>query len=108
LTAINSPIRRGRQIDDAIARPGACDLLRERSHRPREHKLIRSSANVRWLIAIGVVRVLIGLFWLSKVGLGRLPGDIVIERGSFRLYFPIVTCLILSGVLSFILRLLNC
>jgi hypothetical protein len=67
-----------------------------------------ASANVRWLIAIDVVRVLIGLFWLSKVGLGRLPGDIVIERGSFRLYFPIVTCLILSGVLSFILRLLNC
>jgi hypothetical protein len=67
-----------------------------------------ASANVRWLIAIGVVRVLIGLFWLSKVGLGRLPGDIVIERGSFRLYFPIVTCLILSGVLSFILRPLNC
>jgi hypothetical protein len=67
-----------------------------------------ASANVRWLIAIDVVRVLIGLFWLSKAGLGRLPGDIVIERGSFRLYFPIVTCLILSGVLSFILRLLNC
>jgi len=44
------------------------------------HQLI-----VRWLVAIGLVLVVIGLLWplLSKLGLGRLPGDIVIERGSF-------------------------
>ena len=64
---------------------------------------------LRWLVAIGVVLVLIGLLWplLSKLGLGRLPGDIVIERGNFRFYFPIVTCLIVSIILSLFLWLLN-
>ena len=64
---------------------------------------------VRWLVAIGLVLVLVGLMWplLSKLGLGRLPGDIVIERGSVRFYFPIVTCLIISIVLSFFFWLLN-
>ena len=58
---------------------------------------------VRWLVAIGLVLVVIGLLWplLSKLGLSRLPGDILIERGNFRFYFPIVTCLIVSIVLSF-------
>jgi hypothetical protein len=64
---------------------------------------------VRWLVAIGLVLILVGLLWplLSKLGLGRLPGDIVIERGNFRFNFPIVTCLIVSVVLSFFLWLLN-
>jgi len=64
---------------------------------------------VRWLVAIGLVLILVGLLrpLLSKLGLGRLPGDIVIERGNFRFYFPIVTCLIVSVVLSFFLWLLN-
>jgi hypothetical protein len=64
---------------------------------------------VRWLVAIGLVLVLVGLLWplLSKLGLGRLPRDIVIERGNVRFYFPIVTCLIISVVLSFFLWLLN-
>jgi hypothetical protein len=64
---------------------------------------------VRWLVAIGLVLVLVGLLWpvLSKLGLGRLPGDIVIERGNVRFYFPIVTCLIVSVVLSFFLWLMN-
>jgi hypothetical protein len=64
---------------------------------------------VRWLVAIGLVLVVVGLLWpwLSKLGLGRLPGDIVIERGNFHFYFPLVTCLIISLVLSFFLWLLN-
>ena len=64
---------------------------------------------IRWLVAIGLVFVVIGLLWplLSKLGLGRLPGDILIERGNFRFYFPIMTCLIVSVVLSFFLWLLN-
>ena len=63
----------------------------------------------RWLVAIGLVLVAVGLFWpwLSKLGLGRLPGDILIERGNFSFYFPIVTCLIVSVILSLILWLLN-
>jgi hypothetical protein len=63
----------------------------------------------RWLIIFGVVLIAAGLLWplLQKIGLGRLPGDIVIERENFRLYFPIVTSLIISVVLSLVLWLLN-
>lgn len=63
----------------------------------------------RWLIGIGLVFVVVGLLWpwLDRLGLGHLPGDIVIERGHFRFYFPIVTCLVVSGVVSLILWLLN-
>ena len=63
----------------------------------------------RWFIGIGLVLVAVGLLWpwLGRLGLGRLPGDIVIERGNFPFYFPIVTCLIVSGVVSLILWFLN-
>ncbi|MGH6636549.1 MAG: DUF2905 domain-containing protein [Gammaproteobacteria bacterium] len=56
----------------------------------------------RALIIIGVVLVLLGLLWpfITKVGLGRLPGDIVIERENMRFYFPITTGLLISLVLS--------
>ena len=63
----------------------------------------------RWLVGVGLVLVAIGLLWpwLGKLGLGQLPGDIVIERGDFRFYFPIVTCLVVSLVVSLILWLLT-
>ena len=56
----------------------------------------------RILILIGIAIVLIGLLWpwLSKLGLGRLPGDIVVQRQGFSFYFPVVTCLIISVVAS--------
>ena len=59
----------------------------------------------RWLIIAGVVLIVLGLVWplLSKLGLGRLPGDIRIERDGFTFYFPIMTGLIVSVVLSLIL-----
>jgi Protein of unknown function (DUF2905) len=68
-----------------------------------------SSIMQRWLIAIGALVLLLGLLWpyLAQLGLGRLPGDIVIERDNFRLYFPIVTCVVISVVLSAILWLIN-
>ena len=63
----------------------------------------------RWLIILGVVLLLAGLLWpwLAKLGLGRLPGDIVIERENFRLYFPVTTSILISIILSLILWLLN-
>jgi Protein of unknown function (DUF2905) len=63
----------------------------------------------RWLIILGVVLILAGLLWpwLGKLGLGRLPGDMAIERENFRLYFPITTSILISVVLSLILWLLN-
>jgi uncharacterized protein HemY len=56
----------------------------------------------RLLIAGGVVLILAGLAWpwLSRLGLGRLPGDILIQRGQTSFYFPVVTCIIVSVVLS--------
>lgn len=54
------------------------------------------------LVTIGVTLVLLGLLWpwLTSLGLGRLPGDIVIERENFKVYLPITTCLIVSVVIS--------
>ena len=54
----------------------------------------------RWLIGLGLSLVVVGLLrpWLGRLGLGRLRGDIVIDRGNFRFYFPIVTCLLISGI----------
>lgn len=56
----------------------------------------------RILIIVGVVLVIIGLLWpyLTKLGLGRLPGDIVVEKENMRFYFPIVTSIIISLVLT--------
>jgi hypothetical protein len=64
---------------------------------------------MKWLVAIGLALVIVGLLgpWLSKLGFGRLPGDIVIERGNLRFYFPITTCLIVSIALSFVFWLLH-
>jgi hypothetical protein len=52
----------------------------------------------RFLIVAGIVLIAAGLLWpwLSRLGLGRLPGDIVIERENFRFYFPIITSLVVS------------
>jgi len=56
------------------------------------------------LLTLGVILAAAGLLWpyLSRLGLGRLPGDIAVrgEHGGF--YFPIVTCLLVSLVLSLI------
>jgi len=63
----------------------------------------------RTLITIGLAIVAVGLLlpWLTKIGLGRLPGDIYVqgEHGSF--YFPITTCILVSVVLSLVIWLIN-
>jgi hypothetical protein len=62
------------------------------------------------LIPGGVLLVVAGLCWplLSRLGLGRLPGDIVIrgEHGGF--YFPVMTCILVSVALSLIFWLAGC
>jgi hypothetical protein len=59
----------------------------------------------RFLIFLGLALLVTGLLWpyISKLGLGRLPGDIVMERGGTTFYFPLMTSLILSVVLSLVL-----
>ena len=57
------------------------------------------------LIIVGIVLIAFGLAWLAgeRLGLGRLPGDLVIERDGLRIYLPLTTCLIVSLVLSLVL-----
>ena len=55
------------------------------------------------LIVVGILFAVIGLLWLlvpSVPWLGKLPGDIVIERENFRFYFPLATCVLLSLLLT--------
>ena len=58
------------------------------------------------LITIGLILVAVGILWplLSKLGIGRLPGDIIIRREGFSFYFPITTMIIISIVLTLIFR----
>jgi hypothetical protein len=59
----------------------------------------------RWLIVVGLALIALGLLWpmIAKLGLGRLPGDIIIRREGFSFYFPIVTCLVVSAIISILI-----
>jgi hypothetical protein len=61
------------------------------------------------LITVGLILVVIGVLWpvVQHLQLGRLPGDIVVERENFRFHFPITTMILISGVISLIVWLLN-
>ena len=63
----------------------------------------------RFLIVLGLAILVIGLLWpyLSQIGLGRLPGDIAIERENMTFYFPLMTCLLLSVLLSLVFWVVN-
>ena len=57
------------------------------------------------LIIIGVLFILVGLLYpfLKDLGLGKLPGDIIVKKENSIFYFPIVTCIVVSVVISLIL-----
>lgn len=56
----------------------------------------------RSLIIIGIVLIGLGVFWpwLKNIPLGRLPGDIIIQKQNFRFYFPITTSIVVSLLLT--------
>jgi hypothetical protein len=56
----------------------------------------------RLLIGLGLVILAVGILWpiLSRIGIGRLPGDIMFQRGGTTFYFPVITCIIISILLS--------
>ena len=58
------------------------------------------------LIGLGVVLLAVGLLWpwLGKLPIGRLPGDIVINRPNLKIYIPITTMIIISVVISLLSR----
>jgi hypothetical protein len=67
------------------------------------------SMMAKMLFVIGVVLVILGLALYAgeKLGIGRLPGDIVIEREGTRIYIPLATSLVISILLSLVLWLIG-
>jgi hypothetical protein len=63
----------------------------------------------RTLIIVGLAIAAVGVLWplLTRSGLGRLPGDIVVHRGNFTFYAPVATCIVLSVAVSLILWLMG-
>ena len=63
----------------------------------------------KWLVIIGLVIVVMGLIFmaLGKLGLFRLPGDLEFQGRNWKIYFPIVTCIVLSILLTLIMWLIN-
>jgi len=61
----------------------------------------------RALIIIGAIIVLLGLLWpwIQKLNLGRLPGDIAVEKENFSFYFPLMTSVIISVVVTLLIWL---
>ena len=59
---------------------------------------------VKWLVILGIVFILAGLTWpwLSRLGIGHLPGDIHIRREGFEFYFPLTSGILVSLALSLI------
>ena len=71
--------------------------------------LVWVPAMTRFLIVLGLAIVVVGLLWpyLARIGLGRLPGDLVFQRDNVTLYVPLMTCLLLSLLFSLILWAVN-
>ncbi len=67
------------------------------------------SSTQKTLILIGIVILIIGLLWpwISKLPIGKLPGDIIIDKPNIKIYIPIVTMLLISVIISIILWLIR-
>ena len=63
----------------------------------------------RTLITVGLLIALVGLLWpwISKLGLGRLPGDLIVDKPGFKLFAPFTTMIVVSVILSLIIWLLR-
>ncbi len=63
----------------------------------------------RWLVIAGIILVLAGLLWpwITKLGLGHLPGDIHVKRDNFDFYFPLTTGILISLAISLLLWVLR-
>ena len=61
----------------------------------------------KFLVIAGLILAGIGLLIMAGLPIGRLPGDITVRRGNFTFYFPLVTSIIISIVLTVVLALLR-
>jgi uncharacterized membrane protein YvlD (DUF360 family) len=62
------------------------------------------------LITLGIILIVIGGIWMLAgrwLPIGKLPGDIVVKKENFTFYFPIVTCIVLSVIISLILYVIR-
>jgi len=59
------------------------------------------------LIILGALLILLGIIlpYLNNIGFGRLPGDIILKKNNFNLYFPVTSAIIFSIVVTIILKL---
>ena len=59
------------------------------------------------LIIVGIIILVVGVLYpyIKKIGLGQLPGDIVYKSGNSTFFFPIITCIVISVVLTIIFNL---
>ena len=59
------------------------------------------------LIIIGIILLIVGLLYpyIKKLGIGQLPGDVLFKTGNSTFFFPIITCLIISIILTIIFNL---
>ena len=68
-----------------------------------------NSQTGKWIIVAGIIIVIIGViiyFFSDKLNwLGKLPGDLRIERDNFRFYFPVVTMIIISVILTILINI---
>ncbi len=64
---------------------------------------------LRWLIALGAMLIVMGLLWpwLSRLGFGKLPGDVMVERFGMRFYFPITSSIVVSIIISIVWLMLR-
>lgn len=61
----------------------------------------------KWLVGLGVILIVVGILLWTGIGkgwLGHLPGDLHVERGNFSFSFPIVTCIVISVLLTLLMR----
>ncbi|MEA4848141.1 MAG: DUF2905 domain-containing protein [Clostridiaceae bacterium] len=63
----------------------------------------------KMIIVLGIAIVIFGviLYFGGKLGIGRLPGDIYVKKGNFTFYFPVVTCIIASIIMTIIFSLIR-
>ncbi len=64
---------------------------------------------LKWLLTLAVVIIVLGLAgpWLARLGLGRMPGDVSVQRNGRRFYFPVATSIVLSLALMLVVHLLR-
>ena len=107
---VEKPAQRAKKTSDQVRQPAEKNAEAKSAGEEADRKEELSQHPAWLLIAFGLLIVGIGVAWLlapSISWLGKLPGDISIERDNFRFYFPLATCILLSLLLTGIMWLVR-